>query len=45
MENAQPCPAKPCMGYGGKQQALYVLELAAGSVKRHNLQVGDALRF
>jgi uncharacterized protein len=45
VEGAQPCPAKPCPSYGGKQQALYVLELSAGSVKRHNLRIGDALRF
>ncbi len=45
VENAQPCPAKPCLGYGGKEKALYVLELAAGSAKRHNLRVGDTLRF
>lgn len=45
VENAKPCPAKPCSGYGGKEKALYVLELASGSVKRNNLRVGDAIRF
>ena len=45
IENAPPCAAKPCPGYGGKEKALYILELAGGSAKRNNLQVGDALRF
>jgi uncharacterized membrane protein (UPF0127 family) len=45
VENAAPCPAKPCPGYGGKERALYVLELAGGSAKRNNLRVGDSLRF
>ena len=45
VENAAPCPKKPCLGYGGQAKALYVLELTAGSAKRHNLRVGDALRF
>ena len=45
VENAAPCPKKPCLGYGGKEKALYILELSAGSVKRNSLRVGDALRF
>ena len=45
VENAAPCAQKPCPSYGGKEKALYVLELAGGSVKKHHLQVGDVLRF
>jgi uncharacterized protein len=45
VENAKPCPAKPCENYGGKQKALYVLELAGGGVQRNNLRLGDTLRF
>jgi hypothetical protein len=45
VEGTKPCPAKPCPNYGGTVPALYVLELSAGSVKRHNLKIGDTLRF
>ena len=43
--NTQPCPTKPCASYGGKQKAQYVLELAAGQAAKHNLKVGDSIRF
>jgi len=45
VENAAPCAQKPCPSYGGTKKALYVLELAGGSVKQHNLRVGDKVRF
>lgn len=45
VENAAPCAKKPCPAYGGKEKALYVLELAGGSVKKHNLRTGDRIRF
>lgn len=45
VENAAPCPQKPCGSYGGKARALFVLELAGGSVKKNRLQVGETLRF
>ena len=46
-ENTPPCPAgsKQCQTYGGKHPALFILELAAGSVAKHNLRVGDTLTF
>lgn len=45
VENAQPCPQKPCSSYGGKEKALYVLELSGGNAKKNSLKVGDVLRF
>jgi uncharacterized protein len=46
-ENTPPCPpgAKKCPTYGGRQPALFIVELAAGSVARHNLRVGNMLTF
>jgi hypothetical protein len=46
-ENTPPCPAgsKKCQTYGGKHPAQFVLELAAGSVAKHNLRVGNTLMF
>jgi uncharacterized membrane protein (UPF0127 family) len=44
-ENAAPCSQKPCPAYGGKEKALYVLELTAGSVKKNNIRTGDHIRF
>jgi len=46
-ENTPPCPpgAKKCPTYGGHQRALFIVELAAGSVSRHHLRIGDTLTF
>jgi hypothetical protein len=46
-ENTPPCPAgsKKCPTYGGKYPAQFILELAAGSVAKHSLRVGNALMF
>ena len=44
-EKAAPCAQKPCGSYGGKVKALYVLELAGGSVEKNRIRVGDVLRF
>jgi uncharacterized membrane protein (UPF0127 family) len=46
-ENTPPCPAgsKKCQTYGGKYPAQFILELAAGSVAKHNLRVGNTLTF
>lgn len=46
-ENTPPCPegSKKCQTYGGKQPAQFVLEMAAGSVTKHNLRVGNTLTF
>lgn len=45
--NAPPCRAKAsqCPQYGGNQKALYVLELAAGSIEKHGLKLGSRLDF
>jgi len=46
--NAVPCTAKKsseCTLYGGNADALYVLELNAGSAAKLNLKTGDALGF
>ncbi len=42
-----PCreTADKCPSYGGSVPSLYVLELAAGMAKKHNLKLGDTLRF
>jgi uncharacterized membrane protein (UPF0127 family) len=42
-----PCKgkAKSCPSYGGHENALYVLELPAGSIKAHHLAVGQVVNF
>jgi len=42
-----PCRTGPkeCPSYGGKQTALMVLELAGGSIGRHQLKLGDTVGF
>lgn len=42
-----PCreAAEKCPSYGGSVPSLFVLELAAGVAKKHNLKLGDTLRF
>lgn len=49
--DAPPCPVqgveaqRRCPNFGGHQPAVYVLELPAGSVRKHNLQFGQKLEF
>lgn len=46
--NTPPCPsskASECPNFGGKQNALFVLELAGGVAARHGLKTGDVLNF
>ncbi len=45
--DAPPCRGRPqeCPSYGGTVESLIVLELAAGSIQRHGLRVGQALEF
>jgi hypothetical protein len=46
--NTPPCPsnsARECPSYGGKQNALYVLELAGGEAAKNGIQVGSVLNF
>ena len=47
VHNAPPCagPPEKCPAYGGGQQALYVLELLAGTAAKQNLHPGDVLDF
>lgn len=43
-----PCPAKDsnaCPLFGGHEDALYILELKAGTVKRDGLQLGQRVIF
>jgi len=42
-----PCKtrASECPSYGGTARAITVLELAAGSIEKHGLKLGDALNF
>ncbi|HEX3437862.1 MAG TPA: DUF192 domain-containing protein [Pseudacidobacterium sp.] len=42
-----PCKGKAssCPSYGGHATSLYVLELPVGSIKAHNLQVGQTVNF
>ncbi len=40
-ENVQPCRADPCPSYPSTVPARYVLELAAGEVKKQQFQLGD----
>ena len=46
-ENTPPCKteASQCPTYGGRDPALFVLELPAGSVARYHLKLGNVLRF
>lgn len=45
--NTPPCAsaATACPTYGGKQTALYVLELAGGMAAKYNLRPGQRLDF
>ena len=43
--DVQPCRSDPCPSYGPRRPALFVLELAAGSVKRNALKLFDRLAF
>lgn len=46
-ENTPPCKgaASTCPTYGGAEDSVYVLELAAGMAKRYNVRVGTTLSF
>ena len=44
-ENVPPCRQDPCPEYKPSAEALYVLELPAGSVKREKLAKGMTLAF
>ena len=44
VENAQPCGIL-CPTYTPKSEARYVLEVNAGFVKKHGIEVGDIVKF
>jgi len=45
--NVPPClgAAETCPSYGGHDEAMYVLELAAGQAAKHGLRKGQTLDF
>lgn len=43
--DVQPCRTDDCPTYSPGVSARYVLELAAGEAKKHNLKAGDKLTF
>lgn len=45
VENARPCSAEPCPRFSPDVQARAVLEIAAGGVAAHDIEVGSKLRF
>lgn len=47
VHDCPPCPGPPgeCKSYGGDFPAQYVLELNAGSAKKHGLKPGQRLDF
>jgi uncharacterized membrane protein (UPF0127 family) len=42
-----PCKGKSdtCPNYGGHETSVYVLELPVGSIKAHQLAVGQTVNF
>lgn len=47
VENAPPCPtvASQCPHYGGAKTSQFMLELAAGGVKRYHLAAGQLVQW
>jgi uncharacterized membrane protein (UPF0127 family) len=43
VENAPPCAADPCPMYRPEVKASFVLEVAAGTVRRHGVASGDTV--
>lgn len=41
----KPASAKECPNYGGKQLAMYILELGGGEAAKNNVQVGSSINF
>ena len=44
-ENVPPCQADPCPSYAPRQEALYVLELNAGTAREKEIKLGDQFTF
>lgn len=45
VENLQPCHQVNCPVYTSRQAASFMLELNAGYVRSHQLQIGDSLKL
>jgi uncharacterized membrane protein (UPF0127 family) len=45
--DAKPCPGpkEKCLAYGGHQPSIHVLEMAAGSIARYKLAVGQKVEL
>jgi uncharacterized protein len=43
VENASPCTVEPCPIYEPPVDASYVVEVAAGLVRRHGVSLGDGV--
>ena len=41
----QPCKSDECPAYGGRVPSAFTVELAAGTVTRHNLKLGDLIAW
>lgn len=46
-ENFQPCPTSKiiCPAYGPENPAMYVLEVNASYCAKHNIKIGDEIKF
>ncbi len=45
-QGVPPCKADPCPSFGPKTRAsTYVIELNAGHIQKHAIQVGDVVDF
>jgi uncharacterized membrane protein (UPF0127 family) len=44
-EHVPPCKADPCPSYPPKAPSTYVVEVAAGFVRKHGVKVGDVLEL
>ncbi len=45
VENVPPCDQPDCPSYGSMNLARYVVEVNPGTVKKHNLRLGDKLEI
>ncbi|WP_026601895.1 DUF192 domain-containing protein [Methylomonas sp. 11b] len=43
LKNLQPCPRDPCRIYDSRVAARYILELPAGFIEKHAIQVGQTV--
>lgn len=43
VENAQPCTLDPCRTYSSNGDAMYVIEVNGGFVRKNNIRVGNLI--